>query len=108
MLLEYYALRNNVIPPVYATPGSACFDLHAHLSGVEIVKAYDTKNHQVILEVKRQAVTIPTGHRAIVPSGIIFDIPRGFSIRLHARSGIALKNGVILVNQEAVIDHDYI
>ena len=45
-------LRNNVIPK-FATNGSACFDLHAHLSGVEIIKAYDTKNHSVILEVKR-------------------------------------------------------
>ncbi len=108
MLLEYYALRNNVIPPKFATNGSACFDLHAHLSGVEIIKAYDTKNHSVILEVKRNAVTIPPYHRAVINSGIIFDIPRGFSVRLHNRSGLSLKNGVKLVNQEAVIDHDYI
>ena len=44
----------------------------------------------------------------MVPTGIIFDIPKGYSVRLHARSGLALKNGIKLVNQEAVIDSDYV
>jgi dUTP pyrophosphatase len=35
------------------------------------------------------------------------DIPKGFSVRLHSRSGLALKEGLILANAEGVIDSDY-
>jgi dUTP pyrophosphatase len=31
----------------------------------------------------------------------------GYSVRLHARSGLALKSGLVLTNSEGVIDHDY-
>lgn len=35
------------------------------------------------------------------------DIPEGYSVRLHARSGLALKEGLVLANAEGVIDSDY-
>ena len=35
------------------------------------------------------------------------DIPEGYSVRLHARSGMALKEGFVLSNAEGVIDSDY-
>jgi dUTP pyrophosphatase len=38
----------------------------------------------------------------------IFDIPESYSIRLHPRSGLALKQGLTLANCEGVIDSDYI
>lgn len=42
-----------------------------------------------------------------MPTGLIFDIPEGYSVRVHARSGLSLKQGLVLVNQEGVIDSDY-
>jgi dUTP pyrophosphatase len=44
----------------------------------------------------------------IVPTGLIFDIPEGYSLRIHARSGLSLKQGLVLVNSEAVIDSDFV
>jgi dUTP pyrophosphatase len=44
----------------------------------------------------------------LVPTGLIFDIPEGFSLRIHARSGLSLKEGLVLANSEAVIDSDYV
>jgi dUTP pyrophosphatase len=38
---------------------------------------------------------------------MVMDIPLGFSARLHPRSGLAVKNGVTLINAEGVIDADY-
>jgi len=35
------------------------------------------------------------------------NIPDGFSVRLHSRSGLALKEGLILANAEGIIDSDY-
>jgi dUTP pyrophosphatase len=40
----------------------------------------------------------PPQERALIPTGLIFDIPEGYSIRIHPRSGMALKYGLILAN----------
>jgi dUTP pyrophosphatase len=45
--------------------------------------------------------------RALIPTGMVLDIPAGFSGRIHPRSGNAWKNGVTLINAEGVIDSDY-
>ena len=39
---------------------------------------------------------------------MIFDIPEGYSVRLHSRSGLAWKDGVYLTNCEGIIDSDYV
>jgi dUTP pyrophosphatase len=44
----------------------------------------------------------------MVPTGLIMDIPKGYSVRLHARSGASLKQGLVLANAEGVIDSDYV
>jgi dUTP pyrophosphatase len=36
------------------------------------------------------------------------DIPERFSVRIHPRSGLALKSGITLINCEGVIDSDYV
>jgi dUTP pyrophosphatase len=48
------------------------------------------------------------GDRVLVPTGLIFDIPAGHSLRIHPRSGLSYKQGLVLANLEAVIDSDYI
>jgi dUTP pyrophosphatase len=44
----------------------------------------------------------------MVPTGLILDIPEGHSVRVHARSGLSLKQGLVLANAEGVIDSDYV
>jgi dUTP pyrophosphatase len=46
--------------------------------------------------------------RALVRTGLIFNIPEGYSMRLHPRSGMALKYGLVLGNSEGIVDEDYI
>jgi dUTP pyrophosphatase len=48
------------------------------------------------------------GDRAMLPTGLIFDIPKGYSVRIHPRSGLSFKQGLVLANMEAVIDSDYV
>ena len=43
----------------------------------------------------------------MVETGLIFDIPIGYSIRIHPRSGLAFKKGITLLNAEGIIDSDY-
>jgi dUTP pyrophosphatase len=72
--------------PARMTPGS---------SGCDVCAAVD------------DAVTIPPGGRALVPTGFCFDIPEGFEIQVRPRSGLALKHGVTVLNTPGTIDADY-
>ena len=54
------------------------------------------------------AISIAPGERVLVPTGCIMDIPQGYSVRIHARSGTSLKQGLVLANAEGVIDSDYV
>ena len=46
--------------------------------------------------------------RLLIPTGLIFDIPAGYSIRLYPRSSLALKQGLTLANNVGIIDSDYV
>lgn len=73
--------------PEYATAGSSGFDLRANLKDTPM------KIHQ--------------GERAIVPTGLFFELPENFEIQVRPRSGLAAKNGVTVLNTPGTIDADY-
>lgn len=101
-------LRDSAVEPALGTQGAACFDLSASFEpGMEIAgfNEYNEKFQQG-LTVDGEFVLYP-GRRALIPTGWVFDIPVGFSMRIHPRSGIAWKNGVTLMNAEGVVDWDY-
>jgi len=52
-------------------------------------------------------MTLKPGERALVPTGLCFEIPLGYEIQARARSGWAIKEGVALVNAPGTIDADY-
>ena len=109
--LLYYKLHSEVKDPFFATKGSACFDLYSFIIEDNSVKIY--LNQVEELEIKERKihngrVQVNPHERALIPTGLIFDIPRGYSIRLHPRSGLALKQGLTLGNNTGVIDWDYV
>ena len=91
--------------PEFSTKGSACFDLSARLW--KPVVAYGSQNVRVEIDCTDGYIDIPCGWRVLIPTGIVMNIPDGFSVRLHSRSGLALKEGLILANAEGIIDSDY-
>lgn len=52
-------------------------------------------------------ITLKTGERAMVATGLCFEIPPGYEIQARPRSGLAAKNGISLVNTPGTIDADY-
>jgi dUTP pyrophosphatase len=50
---------------------------------------------------------IQSGCIALVPTGLRFAIPHGFEIQVRPRSGLALKNGITVLNTPGTIDADY-
>ena len=47
------------------------------------------------------------GKRALVPTGLVFEIPEGFEGQVRPRSGLALKHGITCLNTPGTIDWDY-
>jgi dUTP pyrophosphatase len=47
------------------------------------------------------------GKRALVPTGLIFEIPEGYEGQIRPRSGLAFKNGITCLNTPGTIDSDY-
>ena len=123
--LSFFKLYDDVERPEFATEGSACFDIYSYLCdksqyvhGKPIPKVivYTMDNKKEEREVKQWAVEnsefevgveLYPGERILVPTGLIFDIPEGYSVRIHPRSSVSLKQGLMLGNAEGVIDYDY-
>jgi dUTP pyrophosphatase len=50
---------------------------------------------------------LPAGERCVVPTGLALALPDGFEGQVRARSGLARKHGIALVNAPGTIDSDY-
>ena len=113
MKLKYYKHHNEVIDPHFATDGAACFDICAYLD--KSVTVYRMDNHKEKLnpetiqwsDIEELQLSIAPADRVLVPTGLVFDIPEGYSVRLHPRSSISLKRGLVMPNGEGIIDSDY-
>lgn len=78
--------------PELASKGAAGFDLRADLSSSEKETA---------------SLRIPPGKVKLVPTGLILEIPKGFEGQVRPRSGLALRQGVTVLNSPGTIDSDY-
>lgn len=72
--------------PGYSTAGSAGMDIRAAVEDKIVLQA---------------------GEFGIVPTNLIFEIPEGFEIQVRARSGLAIKHGIGVLNSPGTIDSDY-
>ena len=72
--------------PEYQTPHAAGLDLRAYLEG---------------------PVTLGPLERALIPTGLLMEIPVGYEAQVRPRSGLAYKYGIGLVNSPGTIDADY-
>ena len=109
-MLKYIKLYPDVKVPAYGSLEAACFDIHAYLPehlGVEIrMSSGITRIHTVSKE-NPFDLRIQPGEVAKIPTGLIFRPEPNFSVRLHSRSGMAFKFGLVLANGEGIVDSDY-
>lgn len=92
----------------FKTQDSACFDLAPYFKQGDRVKVFLANDDVVERKVTDQGLLIQHGERALIPTGLIFDIPQGYCMEIYARSGTSLKQGIVLNNSPAQIDSDYI
>jgi dUTP pyrophosphatase len=72
--------------PAYATADAAGMDLRAHLE---------------------TAITLQPLERMLVPTGLFMELPSGYEAQIRPRSGLAIKQGLTLLNTPGTIDADY-
>jgi dUTP pyrophosphatase len=56
---------------------------------------------------RAKGLPLGPGERRLVPTGLRVQIPEGYEIQMRPRSGLALKDGLTLVNSPGTIDSDY-
>lgn len=105
--LNVYKTHPDIVLPKFATKQAACFDLSFQAAGKTEYTGYNAFNAPLTRVLHEGKIVIMPGDRILVPTGLIFDIPEGYSVRIHPRSGLSYKQGLVLANLEAVIDSDY-
>lgn len=78
--------KSNNEDPTYAKDGDSGFDLRANLTEDTILQP---------------------GERILIPTGVYFQIPINFELQIRSRSGLSLKNGVIVLNAPGTVDSGY-
>ena len=72
--------------PSYATQGAAGMDLVAAVG---------------------EPIVIAPGQRALIPTGLAIALPHGYELQIRPRSGLALRQGIVLPDSPGTIDEDY-
>jgi len=112
MILQYFKHSPDVVDPNFQTRMAACFDLAAYIPKNEKIKIYKGKTFTEILPEydssnEKNFIALMPGERALIRTGLTFNVPEQYSLRLHPRSGMALKYGLTLANCEGIVDEDY-
>ena len=89
MNINICKLHPAAIVPTYSTEGAACFDLYA----------------ATVNDSERIGDVVYHGHSVIVDTGLAFDVPPGWMLKIHPRSGLKFKHGVEAFS--GVIDSDF-
>jgi dUTP pyrophosphatase len=74
--------------PAYQSDGAAGMDLLAAVA-------------------KGTPLLLTPGARALVPTGLVLQLPLGFEAQVRPRSGLALRHGITVLNSPGTIDSDY-
>jgi len=54
-----------------------------------------------------QDVILNPGQRGLIPTGLAIELPNGYEAQIRPRSGLALNDGVTVLNSPGTIDPDY-
>ena len=86
VMIKVKIISDSGIYPEYETEGSAGMDIRAHID---------------------EPVIIKPGERKLIPTGLRIQLPAGYEAQIRARSGLAIRNGITLINAIGTIDSDY-
>jgi dUTP pyrophosphatase len=83
--IEFINLSENPNPEF--KEGNSGFDIRANLSDIEVIKP---------------------GERKLIPTGLYFNIPENHELQIRPRSGLAINQGITVLNSPGTVDENYI
>lgn len=86
MKVKVKKLNNHAELPKYQTNQAAAFDIQACIDKTKVLQPLE---------------------RAMIPTGLAFEIPEGYEMQIRARSGLSSKYGITMINGVGTIDADY-
>jgi dUTP pyrophosphatase len=86
VVIKVVKTKKTVVIPAYQTEHAAGMDLQACLDA---------------------PITMKPLERVMIPTGLIIELPTGYEAQIRARSGLAIKNGITIINPVGTIDSDY-
>ena len=84
MLLQFTKIHPDAVTPSYAYPSDSGFDLHSVSNFI-----------------------VPPLSRMLAPTGLKFNIKDGFEMQIRPKSGLAIKNGLTVLNTPGTVDSGY-
>ena len=95
--------------PIYSTSLSAGFDIRADLTKINSIKDImgNGKIELVINDNDEKIVKLLPGARVLIPTGLHVAIPDDYELQIRPRSGLAIKNGITVLNSTGTIDSDF-
>ena len=84
MKVEYSQSNEDSVDPQYAYPTDSGFDLFS-----------------------TEEVEIESFGRSLIPTGLHIDIPDGYEVQVRSKSGLALKQGLMVLNSPGTVDQGY-
>ena len=84
MKLKVKRLEERSILPKYQTAGASGFDLHS-----------------------LDSISVPSGNRMRIRTGLAFAIPEGYELQIRPRSGLSADSDLRISNAPGTIDSDY-
>ena len=83
--LPYVKLNDDAVTPSYNYPSDSGFDLYS-----------------------TEEVVIDSLGRALVPTGLSFDIKDGYEIQVRSKSGLAINQGLMVLNSPGTVDSGFL
>ncbi len=97
--------------PEYETKGAAGMDLRAHIGASDETNIRSGLITGAVLLLDDTGtpnkIVISSRGRAAIPTGLHIELPEGYEAQIRARSGLALKQGIMVVNGVGTVDEDF-
>ncbi len=81
-----------------------------HAEGLQLPKyeSEDASGMDLVAAVPAgEEIVLAPGSRALIATGLVLELPKGFEAQIRPRSGLALTDGVTVLNSPGTIDADY-
>jgi dUTP pyrophosphatase len=105
MKIQVIKTTTNELPSYGSVEAAGC-DLRADLWSIKEKFLFETeivRNEDSTVK----GLLIHPGGRALISTGLQIALPVGYEAQIRPRSGLALKNGISVVNSPGTIDSDY-